>query len=46
MRRAIARHLDAPLAELLLGTDLHAGDVVMCDVRAGAIEFDVVHPGA
>ncbi|MBL8612824.1 MAG: hypothetical protein JNL38_36115, partial [Myxococcales bacterium] len=42
MKRAIARMIEAPVAELLLRGELTRGDVAMLGVDAGAITVDVV----
>lgn len=46
MRRALSRHLEAPLAELLLSGTTHPGDVILCDVGEGQLELDVVRHDA
>ncbi len=47
MRRAIARLVEAPIAEMLLKGELDRGDVAMLDVEAGHIVVDAVrHRGA
>lgn len=42
MKRAIARLIEGPLAEKLLGGDLPRGSVVLIDTRDGELEFDAV----
>jgi ATP-dependent Clp protease ATP-binding subunit ClpC len=42
MRRAIARHVEAKVAELLLRGELGRGDVALVDVEDGQIAIDVV----
>jgi len=44
MRRAIARMVEAPIAEMLLKGELAAGDVALIDVEAGQIVVDAVRP--
>jgi ATP-dependent Clp protease ATP-binding subunit ClpC len=44
MRRAIARMIEAPLAELILKGEIQRGDVATVDVEAGAIVVDAVTP--
>ncbi len=44
MRRAIGRHVEAPIAELVLRGDLTRGDVATVDVEDGAIVVDAVRP--
>jgi len=44
MRRAIGRHIEAPIAEMILKGMLSRGDVAMVDVEAGAIVVDAVTP--
>ena len=45
MRRAIGRHVEAPIAEMILKGELSRGDVAMVDVdEAGAIVVDAVTP--
>jgi ATP-dependent Clp protease ATP-binding subunit ClpC len=46
MRRAIARYIEAPLAELLLAGAAVSGDVILCDVNADLLELDVVRAAA
>ncbi len=46
MRRAIARLIEAPIAELLLKGELDRGDVAMIDVDGGKVAVDVVRGGA
>jgi ATP-dependent Clp protease ATP-binding subunit ClpC len=42
MRRAIARHVEAKVAELLLRGQIGRGDVALVDVEDGQISIDVV----
>jgi ATP-dependent Clp protease ATP-binding subunit ClpC len=42
MRRAIARHVEAKVAEMLLRGELTRGDVALVDVEEGRIAIDVV----
>jgi ATP-dependent Clp protease ATP-binding subunit ClpC len=44
MRRAIARLVEAPIAEMLLKGELVAGDVALIDVENGLIVVDAVRP--
>jgi ATP-dependent Clp protease ATP-binding subunit ClpC len=44
MRRAIGRHVEAPIAEMILKGMLKRGDVAMVDVEDGAIVVDAVTP--
>jgi ATP-dependent Clp protease ATP-binding subunit ClpC len=44
MRRAIGRHVEAPIAELILKGVLRRGDVATVDVEDGAIIVDAVTP--
>ena len=44
MRRAIGRHVEAPIAEMLLRGQLERGDVATVDVENGAIVVDAVRP--
>lgn len=44
MRRAIGRHVEAPIAELLLKGELRRGDVALVEVENGAIVVDAVTP--
>ncbi len=44
MRRAIGRHIEAPIAEMILKGLLTRGDVAMVHVEAGAIVVDAVTP--
>jgi ATP-dependent Clp protease ATP-binding subunit ClpC len=44
MRRAIGRHIEAPIAEMILKGMLSRGDVAMVDVRGGAIVASAVTP--
>jgi ATP-dependent Clp protease ATP-binding subunit ClpC len=46
MRRAIGRHIEAPIAEMILKGMLSRGDVATIDVEAGAIVVDAVTPPA
>jgi ATP-dependent Clp protease ATP-binding subunit ClpC len=46
MRRAIGRHIEAPVAEMILKGQLSAGDVATVDVEAGRIVVDAVTPRA
>jgi len=46
MRRAIGRHVEAPIAELLLKGELRRGDVALVEVENGAIVVDAVTPDA
>ena len=43
-RRAIGRHIEAPIAEMILKGLLTRGDVAMVDVESGAIVVDAVTP--
>lgn len=43
MRRAIGRHIEAPIAEMILKGLLNRGDVAMVDVEDGAIIVDAVN---
>jgi ATP-dependent Clp protease ATP-binding subunit ClpC len=45
MRRAIARLVEAPVADMLLRGQLARGDVAMVDVENGKIALDVVRVG-
>jgi ATP-dependent Clp protease ATP-binding subunit ClpC len=42
MRRAIGRHIEAPIAEMLLRSELSRGDVATVDVEDGSIIVDAV----
>lgn len=42
MRRAIGRHIEAPIAEMLLRGELEPGDVALVEVEAGRIQVDRV----
>jgi ATP-dependent Clp protease ATP-binding subunit ClpC len=42
MRRAIARLVEAPIAEMILRGELERGDVALVDVEAGAVAIDAV----
>jgi ATP-dependent Clp protease ATP-binding subunit ClpC len=44
MRRAIARLVEAPIAEMILKGELERGDVAMVDVEHGKIVVDAVRP--
>jgi len=44
MRRAIARLVEAPIAEMLLKGELVAGDVALVDAEDGQIVVDAVRP--
>jgi ATP-dependent Clp protease ATP-binding subunit ClpC len=44
MRRAIARLVEAPIAEMLLRGELRAGDTVRVDARDGAVTVSAVAP--
>lgn len=44
MRRAIGRHVEAPIAEMILKGMLGRGDVATVDVEGGAIVVDAVEP--
>jgi ATP-dependent Clp protease ATP-binding subunit ClpC len=44
MRRAIGRHIEAPIAEMILRGELNRGDVAVVDVDGGAIVVDAVTP--
>jgi ATP-dependent Clp protease ATP-binding subunit ClpC len=44
MRRAIARLIEAPIAEMMLRGELERGDVALVDVEDGAIGVDSVRP--
>ncbi len=44
MRRAIGRHIEAPISEMILKGMLSRGDVAMVDVEAGKIVVDAVTP--
>lgn len=46
MRRAIGRHIEAPIAEMILKGQLRGGDVATVDVEAGRIVVDAVTPRA
>jgi ATP-dependent Clp protease ATP-binding subunit ClpC len=45
MRRAIARLVEAPIAEMILKGELARGDVAMIDVESGKLIVDSVRPG-
>ena len=45
MRRAIARLVEAPIAEMILKGELVRGDVAMIDVESGKLVVDSVRPG-
>ncbi|MGH7294957.1 MAG: AAA family ATPase, partial [Polyangiaceae bacterium] len=44
MRRAIARLVEAPIAEMILRSELERGDVALVDVDDGRISVDSVRP--
>jgi ATP-dependent Clp protease ATP-binding subunit ClpC len=44
MRRAIGRHIEAPIAEMILKGLLKRGDVATVDVESGLIVVDAVTP--
>ena len=44
MRRAIGRHVEAPIAEMVLRGELSRGDVATVDVEDGAVVVDAVTP--
>jgi ATP-dependent Clp protease ATP-binding subunit ClpC len=44
MRRAIGRHIEAPIAEMILKGELQRGDVATIDVENGEIIVDAVTP--
>jgi ATP-dependent Clp protease ATP-binding subunit ClpC len=44
MRRAIARLIEAPIAEMILRGELERGDVALVDVEDGTIAVDSVRP--
>ncbi len=44
MRRAIGRHIEAPIAEMILKGLLNRGDVATVDVEGGLIVVDAVTP--
>ncbi len=44
MRRAIARLVEAPIAEMVLRGELQPGDVAMVEVEAGRVIVDAVRP--
>ncbi|MCL2723332.1 MAG: ATP-dependent Clp protease ATP-binding subunit [Polyangiaceae bacterium] len=44
MRRAIGRHIEAPIAEMILKGILHRGDVARVHVDRGALVVDAVTP--
>jgi ATP-dependent Clp protease ATP-binding subunit ClpC len=46
MRRAIARLVEAPIAEMILKGELARGDVAMVDVENGRLVVDAVRPRA
>jgi ATP-dependent Clp protease ATP-binding subunit ClpC len=46
MRRAIARLVEAPIAEMILRGEIARGDVVTIDAENGAILVDAVTPSA
>jgi ATP-dependent Clp protease ATP-binding subunit ClpC len=44
MRRAIGRHVEAPIAEMILRGELRRGDVATVDAEGGTIVVDAVTP--
>jgi ATP-dependent Clp protease ATP-binding subunit ClpC len=44
MRRAIARLVEAPVAEMILRGELRSGDVALVDVEEGRVVVDAVRP--
>ena len=44
MRRAIGRHIEAPIAEMILRNELSRGDVATVDAERGEIVVDAVTP--
>ena len=46
MRRAIGRFVEAPIAEMLLKSELSRGDVATVDAEDGSIVVDAVTPSA
>jgi ATP-dependent Clp protease ATP-binding subunit ClpC len=42
LRRALARHIEAPLAEALLSGELQSGDTWLVDGRDASLDFDVL----
>ena len=44
MRRAIARLIEAPIAEMILKGELAPGDVALIDVEGGRVVVDAVRP--
>ncbi|MDB4940588.1 MAG: ClpA/B family protein [Labilithrix sp.] len=44
MRRAIGRHIEGPIAEMILKGELSRGDVATIDVENGSIVVDAVTP--
>jgi ATP-dependent Clp protease ATP-binding subunit ClpC len=44
MRRAIARLVEAPIAEMVLRGELERGDVALVDVESGRVVVDAVRP--
>jgi ATP-dependent Clp protease ATP-binding subunit ClpC len=46
MRRAIARLIEAPIAEMILRGELSRGDVALVDAEDGAVIVDAVRPSA
>ena len=46
MRRAIGRHIEAPIAEMILKGQLTRGDVATVDIENGKIVVDAVTPRA
>jgi ATP-dependent Clp protease ATP-binding subunit ClpC len=46
MKRTIARLIEAPLAEKILGGELERGSVVLVALEGGELDFDVLESGA
>jgi ATP-dependent Clp protease ATP-binding subunit ClpC len=46
MRRAIARFIEAPIAEMLLKGELRKGDIAMIEVENGQLMVDRVREAA
>jgi ATP-dependent Clp protease ATP-binding subunit ClpC len=44
MRRAIARLIEAPIAEMILKGELASGDVALVDVEGGKVSVDALRP--
>ena len=42
MRRAIGRHIEAPIADMILRGELRRGDVALVDVKNGKLVVDAV----